>query len=72
MDIETGERDQRERANEVIGAIARGAAEKMWSTRWEVAELAWDHMRECWVDSDGHAYDGSRFGAGGRSPTHAA
>ena len=29
--------------------------------------LTWDHGREVWVDGDGHAYDGSRFGAGSRS-----
>ena len=63
----TAERDHRDRVGEVIEAIARGAAEKIWSTRWEVSELAWDHRRECWVDGDGHAYDGSK-----RSPTHAA
>ena len=55
-----------------IEAIARGAEQKMWSTRWEVSELAWDQKRECWVDGGGHAYDGSRFGIGSRSPTHAA
>jgi hypothetical protein len=24
--------------------------------------------RECWQDGDGHRYDGSRFGAGRRTP----
>jgi hypothetical protein len=73
VDPATAEHHHRERVGEVLEPIARGAAEKMWSTRWEVAELAWDHRRECWVDGDGHACDGSRFGAGSRRrPTHAA
>jgi hypothetical protein len=55
------ERDHRQRVEEVLEAIGKGAAEKMWSTYWEVSELAWDHMRECWVDGDGIAYDGERF-----------
>jgi hypothetical protein len=45
----------------VLDAIAKGAAEKMWSVRWEVYGLTWDHSRKCWVDGDGHCYDGSRF-----------
>jgi hypothetical protein len=71
-DPATAEHDHRERVSEVMEAIARGATEKMWSTRWEVSELAWDHKRECWVDEDGHAYDGARLyeysrqGEGGR------
>jgi hypothetical protein len=60
------------RVREVIGAIARGSADKLWSTRWELDYgLRWDRRRECWVGTDGHAYDGSRFGADSRSPTHA-
>jgi hypothetical protein len=43
-----------------------------WSTRYEVDYgLRWDPKRECWVDGDGHAYDGSRFSADSRRPTHA-
>jgi hypothetical protein len=65
--------DQQERVEQVLDAIARGAAEKMWSTRWELDYgLRWNNRREVWVDSDGHAYDGSRFGAGSRRPTYAA
>ena len=57
----TAERDHRQRVEEVLEAIAKGAAEKLWSTRWEVSELAWDHKRECWVDGDGIAYDAARL-----------
>ena len=65
---ETADDDMRERTEQVLGAIAQGASEKMWSTRWELDHgLWWEHKRECWVDSDGHAYDGSRFGTGSRS-----
>ena len=62
-----------QRVEEVLEAIAKGAKEKMWSTYWEVDYgLTWDHSRECWVDGDGHRYDGSRFGAGSRRPVDAA
>jgi hypothetical protein len=67
------ERDHRRRLEEVLEAIGKGAAEKMWSTCWQVSELVWDNQREVWVDADGHAYDGerlydySRGGVGGRS-----
>jgi hypothetical protein len=61
-----------QRVENVMDAIARGATEKAWSTYWEVDYgLVWNHEREVWVDGDGHAYDGSRFGAGSRRP-HAA
>ena len=63
-----------QRVGEVKEAIAKGATDKAWSTRFETDYgLRWDHRRECWVGGDGHHYDGSRFGAGrgpGR-PTHA-
>lgn len=60
------------RVENVTAAIAKGAKEKMWSTYWEVDHgLVWNHARECWVDGDGHRYDGSRFGIGSRRP-HAA
>ncbi len=63
----------RQRVGEVKEAIARGVADKAWCTRFETDYgLRWDHKRECWVDSDGHAHDGSRFAAGSRRPTHAA
>jgi hypothetical protein len=53
----------RQRVEEVKEAIARGAADKAWATRFETDyALKWDHKRECWVDGDGHRYDGSRFG----------
>jgi len=59
---ETADHDMRERAEEILDAIARGAAEKMWSTRWELDYgLQWDHRREVWIGGDGHHYDGARF-----------
>jgi hypothetical protein len=62
-----------QRVAEVKEVIARGAADKAWTTRVETDYgLRWDRNRECWVGSDGHAYDGSRFAADSRSPTHAA
>jgi hypothetical protein len=62
-------RIHRGRAEEVMGPFARGPADKAWSTYWEVDHgLLWVHEREVWVDGDGHAYDGSRFGIGGRPP----
>jgi hypothetical protein len=64
-----------QRVEEVLNAIARGGAERMWSTRWELDYgVRWDAKRECWVDGDGHRYDGSRFGssAGSTGTTHAA
>ena len=76
--LESSPRDagyhHRQRVEEVTEVIAKGAAEKMWSTYWEVSALSWEHKRECWVDGDGHAYDGSKFGssADSRRPTHAA
>jgi hypothetical protein len=61
-----------QRVYEVKEVIAKGAADKAWSTRFETDYgLRWDASREVWADADGHAYDGSRFGAGSRSP-HAA
>ena len=63
-------KDEGERAAE---AIAKDAAEKMWSSYWEMDYgLKWNHARECWVDSDGHRYDGSRFGVGSGRPVDAA
>jgi hypothetical protein len=49
------------RVEEVLEAISKGAAEKMWSTYWQASELVWDHKRECWVDGARHAYDGARL-----------
>jgi hypothetical protein len=60
---------QRDRARAITEAIAIGAAQKMWSSYWEVDYgLVWDNERECWVDGDGYRYDGSQFGVGSRSP----
>jgi hypothetical protein len=73
--------DYRQRIEVVTETIAKGAAEKAWSTYWEVDYgLVWSHTRQCWVDGDGHRYDGRRFGsaglrrfgAGSRRRTHAA
>ncbi len=71
--LEADGRDSRrihhQRVNDVMEAFGRGAAAKAWSTYWELDHgLVWNHERECWVDGDGHAYDGSRFGAGSRRP----
>ena len=67
---------QRDRVEEVTGAIAKGAREKMWTTYWEIDYgLQWDRSRGCWRDGDGHYYDGSRFAHlrhGSREPTNAA
>jgi|SRR5215211_7419028 len=60
-ELRTAEADHRQRVEKVLEVIARGASEKLWSTYWEVSELAWDHKREVWVDGDGHHYDGARF-----------
>ena len=52
-----------QRVDEVKRAIARGAADKAWSTRFETDYgLAWDAKRQVWTDSEGFAYDGLRFG----------
>jgi hypothetical protein len=65
--------EHHERVEGVLEAIAKGAQQKMWSTYLEVDYgLTWDMSRECWVDGDGHRYDGSRFGAGSRRPVDAA
>jgi hypothetical protein len=54
---ESADDDMRERTEQVLDAIAKGASERMWSTRWEVDYgLRWDHKREVWVGSDGYAY----------------
>lgn len=53
---------QRERAEMVKGVIARGAAEKMWSTRFEVDYgLEWNHERQVWTAGDGFAFDSAPF-----------
>jgi len=50
-----------QRVREVLDTIARGAADKAWSTRWELDYgLRWDHERQVWTGGDGHAYDGER------------
>jgi hypothetical protein len=53
--------DQHDRLEEILGAFAAGAAEKRWSTYWEVEHLEWDGYRECWADADGIAYDARRL-----------
>jgi hypothetical protein len=64
----------RERARQVIRVLHAGAAERAWSTRYEVDHgIRWDPAREAWVAADGFAYDGQRLydycarqGEGGR------
>lgn len=59
-----------EKRNLIAGGYVKGAAEKAWATLFETDYgLRWDPRRECWVDSDGHAYDGSGFGAQNRRPS---
>ncbi len=54
---ERAHRAQEERAKLVRQVIARGAAELMWSTRYEVDYgLRWDPDREVWAATDGFAY----------------
>ncbi len=55
--------DHYRRVEGVLDAIAKGAEEKAWSMQWVVDyDLRWDPSRRVWVDNDGHAYDGARFG----------
>ncbi len=55
---ETAEREHQERVESVLEAIAKGAAEKMWSTYWEVDYgLRWNHKRQVWTAQDGFAYE---------------
>jgi hypothetical protein len=45
-----------ERVEGLISAIARGAADRRWCTRWEIDDsLAWDNQRQVWVARDGFA-----------------
>ena len=54
---ENASRAHRERAELVKEVIARGAAEKMWSTRFEVDYgLMWDADRQVWTAEDEFAY----------------
>ena len=56
------DRAHRERVEEVLAVIAKGAAEQMWSTRWDADwGLEWDPGRRAWVATDGFAYDGERL-----------
>ena len=49
----------RERVGEVLEIIGKGAAERAWSTYWQVDYgLRWDPRREVWTGSDGFRYDG--------------
>jgi hypothetical protein len=51
--------DHSNRVRVILDAIARGAADKAWSTRFETDYgLKWDHERQVWAASDGFAYDG--------------
>ena len=55
---ETAAYDHRERVRSVKEALARGASEMAWSTRYETDHgLVWNPQREVWV-SDGFAFDG--------------
>jgi hypothetical protein len=48
----------RQRVEEDTGVIAKGAADKAWSTYWEVDYgLVWDHKRQVWAAGDGFAYE---------------
>jgi hypothetical protein len=45
-------------ALEVLEAISRGAADRLWSVRYEVdGGLRWDHERQVWTDAKGFAYE---------------
>ena len=53
--------DHHQRVDAILDAIAKGAKEKMWCTRWEVDYgLRWDHRRQVWIAADGFAYDTPR------------
>ncbi len=55
--------DHRERVRTVLGVVSKGAADMIWSTRFETDYgLKWDHARRVWTASDGFAYDGSEAG----------
>jgi hypothetical protein len=50
--------DHHQRVEAVLDAIAKGAKEKMWSTRWELGYgLRWDHKRQVWTAQDGFSYE---------------
>jgi hypothetical protein len=58
---ETAAYDHRERVRTVKEAIGKGAAEMVWSTRFETDYgLRWDHKRQVWTTQNGFAYDGKR------------
>lgn len=45
-------------ALEVLEAISRGAADRLWSVRYEVdGDLRRDHERQVWTDAEGVAYE---------------
>jgi hypothetical protein len=45
-------------ALEVLEAISRGAADRLWSVRYGVdGDLRWDHERQVWTDAEGFAYE---------------
>ncbi len=54
--------DHLERVDQVKRAFGDVCVELAWSTRFETDwGLRWDRRRECWVDSSGFHYDGSRL-----------
>jgi len=61
----------RQRVIEVKETIAKGAAEKMWGTRFEVDfGLTWDHRRPSRPAADGFAYAPPGEGMGAYEPMH--
>jgi hypothetical protein len=60
--------DHRERVEQVMRTISRGAANRAWSTRYEADYgLRWDPEREVWTAADGFAYDGAELYAYARA-----
>ena len=54
--------DHDERTRQIKEAFGRVCADRAWSVRFETDYgLRWDHAREVWADSGGHAYDGQKF-----------
>ena len=57
---ETALHAQRERVEEVLATISAGAADRLWSMRYEIDDgLLWDRDRQVWYSiEDGFASDG--------------
>jgi hypothetical protein len=54
-----------ERVKDVLRVISDGAADKVWSMRYEIDDnLRWDHERQVWAGGDGFAYSRSSGGRG--------